>query len=115
MDRTWLEQQGHHRRLSRHQRSWCDRNVLLSWQEVRTMRYSLALVVLLLSGCFRLDDNLLSPGDAITEYKLDDFTGEVDFRLDPSMRISQFSFVDLNSVGLNGDPSANIKAIYLGD
>jgi fermentation-respiration switch protein FrsA (DUF1100 family) len=79
------------------------------------MRYVLVLVALSIAGCMRLDDNLLSPGDAITEYKLDDYTGEVDFRLDPSMKITRFAILDLKSGGLNGEPLYNIKGVYLGD
>ena len=79
------------------------------------MKYTLILAALLLAGCFRLDDNLLSPGDAITEYKLNDFTGEVDFHLDASMRIDTFTFVDLESRGDDDAESFTIKSIYLGD
>jgi fermentation-respiration switch protein FrsA (DUF1100 family) len=79
------------------------------------MRYLLVLVALSIAGCMRLDDNLLSPGDAITEYKLDDYTGEVDFRLPLSMQIHKFTFVDLSSRGKEDDQSYNIKSIYLGD
>jgi fermentation-respiration switch protein FrsA (DUF1100 family) len=79
------------------------------------MRYLIALLALSLSGCLRLDDNLLSPGERITEYKFDDYTGEVDFRLDPSLKITQFKLMDLKSGGLNGEPTYNIKALYLGD
>ncbi len=79
------------------------------------MRYILSIALLLISGCFRLDDNLLSPGDRITEYKLNDFTGEVDFHLDPSMQIDRFTFVDLESRNADDDESFTIKSIYLGD
>ncbi len=79
------------------------------------MRYLLVLAALLLAGCMRLDDNLLSPGDPITEYKLDDYTGEVDFRIDPALRINNFTFVDLESRSADDDESFTIKSIYLGD
>ncbi|HET6513317.1 MAG TPA: alpha/beta hydrolase [Candidatus Kapabacteria bacterium] len=72
------------------------------------MRY-LALCFLILSGCMRLDGNLLSPGDEISQYLLDDYQGEVDFRTPEEMKVSNFTFVDLTSGG------NTIKAIYLGD
>jgi fermentation-respiration switch protein FrsA (DUF1100 family) len=73
------------------------------------MRYLIVLLAICLSGCLRLDDNLLSPGDKISEYKLDDYTGEVDFRLPDSMHIAQFTGIELISGG------HKIRAFYLGD
>jgi fermentation-respiration switch protein FrsA (DUF1100 family) len=79
------------------------------------MRYAIVLTLLLVAGCMRLDDNLLSPGDEISEYKLDGYSGTVDFRLDTAMRIHQFTFVDLMSKGTDDDEAVSIKSIYLGD
>ena len=67
------------------------------------MRY-LALGLLVLSGCIRLDGNLLSPGDEIGQYLLDDYQGEVDFRTPESLKVAQFTFVDLNSGVHPGHP-----------
>ena len=39
------------------------------------------------SSCLRLDDNLYNLTDKITEYKLDNYTGENDFVLDNSYQI----------------------------
>jgi fermentation-respiration switch protein FrsA (DUF1100 family) len=63
----------------------------------------------------RLDDNLLSPGDGITEYQLDNYTGTVDFRLDTSMHVKQFTIVDLISQNPDDAKGYHINAIYLGD
>ena len=48
----------------------------------------LLFVTAILAGCFRLDDNLFNGDTSITEYLLDDYQGEVTFRLDPSYAIA---------------------------
>lgn len=69
----------------------------------------------MLSSCLRLDDNLFNQSK-ISEYKLDNYTGEVDFKLDYSYHIpdSLVHIFTLNSQG-NGESSATkIYAIYIG-
>lgn len=70
----------------------------------------LIFIILIQSSCLRLDDNLYNLSK-ITEYKLDDYKGEVDFVLDasydiPSNNIHQFT--------LESDGN-KIYAIYIGD
>lgn len=79
------------------------------------MRYAIVMMLAFIAGCMRLDDNLLSPGDEITEYKLNEYTGEVDFRLESSMRISEYTFIDLLSKGSDDGKGVTISSIYLGD
>lgn len=73
------------------------------------------LILLLLAGCIRLDDNLLSPGADISEYKLDGYTGEVDFQLDSSYNVTVYTFLDLHSRAPGESQSTRINALYIGD
>jgi len=55
------------------------------------MKYlSIIISVFLLSSCLRLDDNFYNLEDKITEYKLDNYTGEQDFILDNSYQIIKY-------------------------
>jgi pimeloyl-ACP methyl ester carboxylesterase len=64
-----------------------------------------------LSGC-RLDDNLFNTSEKLTEYRLDNYTGERDFTLDASYAIPD-SLIHLFS--LNTPDGETIYAIYIGD
>jgi pimeloyl-ACP methyl ester carboxylesterase len=70
----------------------------------------------LLSSCFKLDDNLFN-ADKIEAYQLDGFDGEQDFVLDASYNVPSnlIKIFTLNSQ-LSSEPSAtSIAAIYIGD
>ncbi|MBC7382082.1 MAG: alpha/beta hydrolase [Bacteroidia bacterium] len=79
----------------------------------------LFLFILLLSeaACLRLDSNLYNLSEKITEYKLDNYTGTTDFRLDPSYKIqdSMIHRLTLDSKGPDDSKSYKIYALYLGD
>src|SRR4051812_44684715 len=76
----------------------------------------LFLAILLFSGCFTLDDNLFN-NTKLTEYKLDAYTGDVDFHLDPSYQIadSMVHIFKLNSQAPGESSSTSIFAIYIGN
>jgi pimeloyl-ACP methyl ester carboxylesterase len=71
---------------------------------------------LLLSSCLKLDNNLYNVSDKITEYKLDNYTGEQDFILDASYNIAatHINLFPLTSKSEDGK-DVEIFAIYLGD
>lgn len=74
------------------------------------------IVFVSLSSCLRLDDNLFNQ-NKLSEYKLDNYTGEVDFILPntydiPSNLIHTFQ---LHSQSPSEASSTTIYAIYIGD
>jgi len=80
-------------------------------------KYILSLIVVVaLSSCLRLDDNLYN-ASKLTEYKLDNYTGEVDFTLDYSYHIpdSLVHVFTLSSQGADESSATTIYAIYIGD
>ena len=75
------------------------------------------VVLLLLSSCFRLDDNLYNLSEKITEYKLDKYTGEQDFILDDSYFIPD-DLIHLFTLSSKSQEEVNpttIYALYIGD
>ncbi len=73
------------------------------------------VLAVILSACARLDDNLYDPDSNISEYQLDEYTGEISVHLDSSYdisadRIHQFTVTSDD----NGD-KATIHAVYIGD
>lgn len=75
-------------------------------------------VMLVLAGCLRLDDNLFNPNTTkITEYKLDNYTGETDFVLDASYKIpdSLIHLFQLVSQAAGESSATLIHAIYIGE
>ena len=81
------------------------------------MKYFIAIIVFVVfSSCLRLDDNLYNLTDKITEYKLDNYTGEQDFILDNSYHIpdSMIHVFTLSSQTSNESTAKNIYAIYIG-
>ena len=77
-----------------------------------------ALCILLFSSCLRLDDNLFNPNvTKITEYKLDNYTGETDFRLDVSYQIpdSLIHVFTLASQASAETSATKIYALYIGN
>ncbi len=77
----------------------------------------LLISTFLLSSCLRLDDNLYNLSDKITEYKLDNYTGEQDFILDNSYSIpdSLIHKFTLSSKGPEDNNATTIHAIYIGN
>lgn len=76
------------------------------------------LACLFMAGCARLDDNLFNPNEhQISEYKLDAYTGEVDFRLPDAYDIpaSKVHLFSLDSKGEKDAASTKIWAVYIGD
>lgn len=74
------------------------------------------IILVALSSCLRLDDNLYN-ASKLTEYKLDNYTGEVDFTLDYSYHIpdSLAHIFTLSSQGAGESSATTIYAIYIGD
>ena len=76
----------------------------------------LAAVILLFSGCLTLDENLYN-NSKLESYKLDNYSGEVDFILDNSYHIDD-SIIHLFTLPSQASGEANatsIYAIYIGD
>jgi pimeloyl-ACP methyl ester carboxylesterase len=73
------------------------------------------IAVVVLPGCFKLDDNLYNPAK-ISAYRLDDYDGDTDFHLDLSYRIPDSLVHILTLPSQAGDESASttIYAIYIG-
>jgi pimeloyl-ACP methyl ester carboxylesterase len=83
-------------------------------------KYSFVLnliLVLSLSSCLRLDSNFYNLSDKITEYKWDDYPGDVDFKLDASYHIedSMMHLFTLDSKGAEDKKSYKIYALYIGE
>ena len=82
------------------------------------MKKSLILFWMLFgfTGCLRLDDNLYDPLK-LAEYKLDNYTGEVDFYLDSSYTIpdSLIHIFTLPSQAADESAPTIIYAVYIGD
>lgn len=79
--------------------------------------YIILLFLLTLSSCKKnLDDNLFNPSK-LTEYKLDDYGGTVDFKLDPDFDIpdSSIHIFPIWSKTENETDSTKIWAIYIGN
>src|SRR5215213_2533482 len=79
--------------------------------------FLLIAVTLSISGCSRLDDNLFNANEhEITEYKLDKYTGEVDFTLDAPYKIpdSLVHLFTLNSKASDESKAVKIYAVYIG-
>lgn len=80
------------------------------------MKYVAILFTILFSSCLRLDDNLYNLTDKITEYKLDNYTGEQDFKLGDTYKIqdSLIHLFTLSSKGPSENTATTIQAIYIG-
>jgi pimeloyl-ACP methyl ester carboxylesterase len=68
------------------------------------------IIPFILSSCLRLDDNLFNP-IVLDEYKLDQFEGDVDFRLGSEYDIPD-SLVHVFTLNSGGN---KIYAVYIGD
>lgn len=82
------------------------------------MKTKILLIAILSSltlACFRLDSNLFNPSTDISEYKLDNYTGEVDFILPESYNIPD-SLIDIFTIDVkSSDGDHKIYAIYVGN
>lgn len=67
-----------------------------------------------LVGCARLDDNLFNP-TRLSAYQLDNYSGEVDFKLDASFDIAPQFIHEVALLSNDGDSQQVIYAIYIGD
>ena len=77
---------------------------------------SAIIVVIGFSGCLTLDNNLYNKS-TLTSYKLDSYTGDVDFHLDNSYYIhdTMIHVFTLNSKASDETSATSIYAIYIGD
>lgn len=76
------------------------------------------LIALSFTSCLRLDDNLYNPNvTKITSYKLDNYTGDIDFRLDASYQIhdSLIHIFQLSSQAADESNPTKIYALYIGN
>jgi pimeloyl-ACP methyl ester carboxylesterase len=78
---------------------------------------SIICLLIILSSCMKLDSNLYNNDHKIDSYKLDDYNGEQDFRLDATYDIppALVNILTLSSLSANEDKATAIKAIYIGD
>lgn len=78
--------------------------------------YFMLLCILVFSGCLRLDDVVYNPA-TLSEYKLDHYSGEVDFRLDQGYAIpdSLVHIFTLQSQSASESSPVTIYALYIGD
>jgi pimeloyl-ACP methyl ester carboxylesterase len=77
-----------------------------------------AILLFFLASCSRLDDNLFNPNaNKISEYKLDRYTGEVDFRLEAPYKIPDnlVSVFTLSSQAPGESSATKISTVYIGD
>ncbi len=92
---------------------------ILQTISVKSMLGGFCIILLLgLSGCLRLDDNLFNPNvTKITEYKLDNYTGDLDFRLDASYQIpdSLIHVFQLPSQAPDETSATLIYGLYIGN
>jgi len=79
--------------------------------------FSFSLLLLLaLTGCARLDANLYDNDNTITQYYLDDYSGEVHFRLDSSFDIAPANISLFTLTSKDADnKSKTIYAVYIGN
>lgn len=70
--------------------------------------YLLILSLFVLSSCLKLDD-IAFVNESISEYQLDDFNDDIDFRLDSGYNVEDIHFITLKS------GEFDIAAIYVGD
>jgi pimeloyl-ACP methyl ester carboxylesterase len=85
--------------------------------KLQMKKYILITVVITgLTSCFTLDDNLFNKSE-LTEYKLDNYSGDVDFHLDNSFYIqdTMVHLFTLNSKATEESNATTIYALYIGD
>ncbi|MEY5048115.1 MAG: hypothetical protein RLZZ175_1474 [Bacteroidota bacterium] len=74
------------------------------------------IFIILFTGCLRLDDNLFN-NSKLSSYKLDNYDGYLNFRVDNSFAINDtmIHIFTLDSKAANESSSTKIYAIYIGD
>jgi pimeloyl-ACP methyl ester carboxylesterase len=80
--------------------------------------FVIAIVALSFTSCLRLDDNLFNANQhKISSYNLDNYTGEVDFRLDASYQIpaNMITLFTLQSKAADESEATKIYALYIGN
>jgi pimeloyl-ACP methyl ester carboxylesterase len=87
---------------------------------MKNILYSLGLatVILCFTSCLRLDDNLFNQNThKITEYSFDNYTGDVDFKLDASYAIpgNLVTLFTLPSKTADETTPTKIYAVYIGN
>jgi predicted alpha/beta-fold hydrolase len=78
----------------------------------------IAIAAMSFTGCLRLDDNLFNANEnKITAYNLNNYTGEVDFRLDPSYQTPDnlVTLFTLQSKAPGESEPTKIYAVYIGN
>lgn len=76
----------------------------------------LSLIILIsLVSCLRLDNNLFNSDDTIDKYYLEDYTGEVDFKLPSEYSVSKDEITLFTLESNNDGDIAKIYALYLGN
>ncbi|MCK5742761.1 MAG: alpha/beta hydrolase [Chlorobi bacterium] len=83
----------------------------------RSITYSIAVIILFISlgSCLRLDDVLFNSNNSIDGYLLDDYTGEVDFRLPEEYKVNEDEITLFTLQSDDAGDKAIIHAIYLGN
>ncbi|MGI8635143.1 MAG: alpha/beta hydrolase, partial [Segetibacter sp.] len=84
----------------------------------RIFSLSILTMVICSVGCLRLDDNLFNANaNKITKYELNNYKGEVDFKLDQTYGIpaNLVSLFTLTSKGADEAAGTKIYAVYIGD
>ncbi|MDF2438714.1 MAG: mhpC [Bacteroidota bacterium] len=76
----------------------------------------LSLTIFCFSSCLKLDENLFNQ-EKLTEYKLENYSGETDFKLDYTYSIpeNKISLFTLNSQASGESSATKIYAVYIGD
>jgi pimeloyl-ACP methyl ester carboxylesterase len=75
-----------------------------------------SLTLLSLASCLKLDENLFNQ-EKLTEYKLENYSGDTDFKLDYSYTIpeNKINLFTLNSQASGESAAIKIYAVYIGD
>ncbi len=81
----------------------------------RVSQLTIAIVIIFIAGC-RLDDNLFNQSK-LTSYSFDNYTGDVDFKLDAVYKIpdSLINLITLDSKAPGETSPVKIYAVYIGD
>jgi alpha/beta superfamily hydrolase len=77
--------------------------------------YVFLVLSLAFMSCQRLDDSLFNNDNSISEYKWDEYDGDVDFTLDASYAIADSLMLLFTLESDDGTSKATIYAHYLGD
>ena len=89
----------------------------MNYRKTNSIIYKTAAIILFISlaSCMRLDDVLFNSDDSIEEYKLDNYTGEVDFVLPEEYNVDEDEISLFTLESDNAGDKATIYTIYLGN